>query len=321
MNITLTFLTLSLFMCAGFPCQAGRPSFNPSTEWEASLRERAPDQAPALPMKPRKVLVFSLATGYQHWCIPHTETMLRILGETSGAFRVVASKDIEVFRTENLQDYDAVVMNNTCPDGKDRDAFRDVLINKVDQYGEKYKALPLAEREALAATLYQSLVDYVSRGGGLVLLHGGITSFNHSDEFSAIVGGSFNFHPPQQDVELTAVDPSHPLVTCFEGKPFVHHDEPYLFNRAYSKMNFRPLLEMEMNKLKPNKRVSGLPEIPRYVSWIKRHDQGRVFFCSPSHNAQSFEQPELLHFILGGIQYALGDMKCPDEPVGSQEAK
>ena len=296
---------------------AGKPALPLNTEWEELLRSRAPEQAPASPVKPRKVLVFSLATGYQHWCIPHTEAVVRILGEKSGAFEVVASRDIEQFQAENLAHYDAVVMNNTCPHGKDWDTFRDVLINNVATYGANYKELPLADREALATALYQNLVDYVSGGGGLVLLHGGITSFNHSDEFSAIVGGSFHFHPPQQDVVLKPVDSSHPLLKPFAAKPFTHHDEPYLFNRAYQKMNFYPLLEMDVSELKPNERLNALPEIPRYVSWIKRHQQGRVFFCSPSHNAQSFEQPELLAFILGGIQYALGDLECPDAPIGS----
>ena len=74
---------------------------------------------------------------------------------------------------------------------------------------------------------------------------------------------------------------------------------------------------MDVAKLQPDKRAKDIDEIPRYVSWIKRHEQGRVFFCSPSHNAQSFEQPALLQFILGGIQYTLGDLDCPDSPLPS----
>ncbi len=214
-----------------------------------------------------------------------------------------------------------MVLNNNCPERKDRDTFRDVLINKVDKYGAKYKDRPLAEREALAKQLYRNLVDYIAGGGGLVLLHGGITCFNYSDEFSAIAGGSFAFHPPQQDVTLLPVEPAHPLLKPFGSKPFTHHDEPYLFNRAYPKLKFRPLLEMDMSRIKPDKRLAKLPELPRYVSWIKRHEQGRVFFCSPSHNAQSFDRPELLAFILGGIQYAIGDLDCPDDPIRSTGKK
>ena len=319
MKVTLPLTLPALLLALALPVFAGQPAFEPSSAWEQRLRKRAPQKAPATPAKARKVLAFSLATGYKHWCIPHTEAVVRVIGETSGAFETVATTDIEQFRPEALAQYDAVIMNNTCPHGKDRDTFRDVLINKVDEFGAAYKELPLPEREALATLLYRSLVDYVSGGGGLVLLHGGITSFNHSDEFSGIVGGSFHFHPPQQDVALQPVNPEHPLLKPFDGKPFTHHDEPYLFNRAYPKLNFHPLLEMDLGKLKPNKRVAKLPDLPRYVAWIKRHEKGRVFFCSPSHNAQSFDQPALLAFILGGIQYAVGDLACADEPLSEQK--
>ena len=56
--------------------------------------------------------------------------------------------------------------------------------------------------------------------------------------------------------------------------------------------------------------------IARYISWIKPYGEGRVFYCSPSHNAQSFENPKLLQFMLNGIQYALGDLECDDSVLG-----
>lgn len=296
----------------------GLKSFKVTPEWEQKIHKTAPKDAPAKPKAERKVLVFSLATGYKHWCIPHTSAMVKILGEKSGAYTTVQSNDIEQFLPENISQYDAVVLNNSCPDRKDRNTLLDVLVNKVDQFGAKYKDLPLEERKAFALKLYNSLTTYIAEGGGLIVLHGGITGFNHSDEFSEIVGGSFNFHPKQQKVTLNTVGHAHPLTKPFGGEPFIHVDEPYLFNRAYTKLNFRPLLEMDVAKLHPDKRAKDIAEIPRYVSWIKRHEQGRVFFCSPSHNAQSFEQPALLEFILGGIQYTLGDLDCPDAPLTHQ---
>ena len=41
-----------------------------------------------------------------------------------------------------------------------------------------------------------------------------------------------------------------------------------------------------------------------------RQGNGRVFYCSPSHFPASFDQPALLQFMLGGIQYVLGDLDC-----------
>jgi len=130
-----------------------------------------------------------------------------------------------------------------------------------------------------------------------------------------MLGGSFDFHPAQQEVACRVVEPKHPLVAAFDCKPLVHIDEPYLFNKAYERKNFRPLLEMDTSKLNCGTRTDAVRADVRYVAWIKRYGEGRVFYCSPSHNAQSFEQPELLQFMLDGIQYAAGDLPCDDTPV------
>ena len=100
----------------------------------------------------------------------------------------------------------------------------------------------------------------------------------------------------------------------FGGQPFVHVDEPYFYKNAYHKMDFRPLLVMDKSALvvPEGKR---LPAEACYVAWVKRYGEGRVFYCSPSHNAQSFEDPRLLQFILDGIQYAFGDLACDDTPL------
>jgi type 1 glutamine amidotransferase len=129
-----------------------------------------------------------------------------------------------------------------------------------------------------------------------------------------MLGGSFDFHPRPQEVTCRLVDPNHPLVLPFKGKPLVHRDEPYLFNKAYLDMNFRPLLEMDTSNMEGR----GIKDIKRYVSWIKRYGKGRVFYCSPSHFEESYENPALLSFMLNGIQYAAGDLACDDSPLNHE---
>lgn len=321
MKIQFIPLLLIAFGMVGLPAKSepkkvGKlPAIELTDAWKEKITKIAPDTPAVKPQKERKILIFSLTTGFVHWCIPHTDAVIEILGEKTGAFSSTRSVDIEAFMPESLAQYDAIVLNNNCPDRKERNMFKDVLIHKMDTFGEKYKDLPLEKREALAHTLYESLVQYVANGGGLVLLHGAITNFNNSDEFSALVGGSFDFHPPQQEVTLLPASPGHPLLKPFGEKPFVHHDEPYVMKGAYSKLNFHPLLEIDIKKLPEPKGMKGMTDRPHYVSWIKPYKKGRVFYCSPSHNAQSFERPELLAYILNGTQYALGDLECDDQPL------
>ena len=274
---------------------AGLSSFPVTPEWTAKIAKLAPARASVKPKVSRRVLLFSLSPGYKHWCIPHTAAVVEILVKKSQAFTVLRSDDVQMFAPDRIKNFDAIVLNNTCSRGPLRNLF-------IDALGK--------DQADAAKALEDSLIHYINAGGGLVGLHGSIVFLNASPDFSALLGASFNFHPPQQEVRLLPVEPTHPLLAAFDGKPFVHVDEPYLFTRACDKKDFRPLLRMDKEALAFGKRKA--PEDDYYVSWIRRQGKGRVFYCSPSHNAQSYDNPALLRFIQDGIQYALGDLECDD---------
>ncbi|MHC5057578.1 MAG: ThuA domain-containing protein [Planctomycetota bacterium] len=277
---------------------ASQKPFKVTKEWVARIEKIAPEKPTAEPAKERKALLFSVMTGYKHWVTPHTAEVVKVLGSKSGAFTVVESSDVKMFEPDNIRQFDLIVLNNNCSDRKKRDLFFDVTKD--------------TER---AEGLEKSLLAHIRSGKGLVAIHGGIVMQNNSAEFSEMLGGSFDFHPKQQEVVCNIVDPEHPLVAAFDGKPLVHVDEPYLFKNAYKDKNFRPLLEMDTSKLNCGKKSKSVRSDARYVAWIKRYGRGRVFYCSPSHNAQSFEKPGVLQFMLDGMQYAAGDLACDDRPM------
>jgi type 1 glutamine amidotransferase len=230
---------------------------------------------------------------------------MQMIAQNSGAFEIVLSKDITVFEKDQLSKFDVVLLNNNCSRGERRDLFWDVF-NKDASLNEQQKIKK-------ANQLEKNLIQFVKKGKGLVLLHGGIVMQNNSLEFSDMVGGSFDYHPPQQEVHVKLVDPNHPLVNGFDPEGFIHYDEPYFFKNAYFRYNFRPLLYLELDKIKmkrprPNDKI-------KYISWIKRHGRGRVFYSSPSHNAQSYENPELLQFLYNGLLYAAGFVDCDDSAI------
>lgn len=152
----------------------------------------------------------------------------------------------------------------------------------------------------------------VAGGGGLVAIHGATTTRMNSEKFRDLLGGSFNGHAFPQEVHLVAADPEHPLAASFRD-PMIHVDEAYFYQWPENGVNFRPLLKVEVAKLK--KAAPKIKTEPGYAAWIKPHGKGRVFHVSPSHNAHSFDDPRLIKFYLDGIQYALGDLQCDDAPV------
>lgn len=275
--------------------------------WKAKIQGLAPEKASFPVSKRKKILVFSLHTGFEHWVIPHTEEVVKILGAKSGAFEVTASKDIRMLEAGNLAQFDAVVLNNTCSKPDRRNIFWD----KLYMENPETDTVMLMQR---AADLEKSLLAYVENGGGLLVLHGGITMQNNSRAFSRLVGASFDYHPVQQLIDVKLADPSHPLVQAFPKTGFRHVDEPYFYKNAYETLDFTPLLYFENGKITEQK-ISN-PEGVTYVSWIRPQGKGKVMYCSPSHNAQSFENPDLLRFLLNGMQYVVGDVACDETPIG-----
>ncbi len=277
----------------------------PTAEWSARVEGASPER-PTVSAEKRKLLVFSLFTGYEHEVIPHVNRVVQILGEKSGAFEAEVSVDIEDLDPGNLARYDVLVLNNNCSVGPRRNLFLDEL-----EANPRYAGLSAEERQARSDALEQSLLDFVVGGKGLVVLHGAPTLLNNSEGFTAMVGGAFDYHPPSQEVTVRPVDEDHPLLAAFRGRgPFVHRDEPYCFKGTYEKLDFRPLLAMDVEGLEdPEGRVGALF---RYVAWVRPQGQGRVFYCSPSHFPDSYASATLLRFLLDGIQYAAGDLECDD---------
>lgn len=303
----LIFTALSLLFLNIIVAQSLK-SFEVSDEWLSKMEKLAPSEA-TVKADTKKVLVFSQHTGFYHWTAPLNVEMLKILGTKSGAFEITNSYDIDSFDSDNLKKYDAVVFNNCNPAGPKRDLFWDLLQKNSNLSDDKITAL---------ASEYESnMLDYVAKGGGLMILHGAITVQNNSMEFSKMTGGSFDYHPKQQEMHLIEYDKKHPLVQAFKGKGLTHVDEPYFFKNAYFDYNFRPLLYIEIDKLEGMREE--VDQKVNYVAWIKRHGEGRVFYTSPSHNAQSLDNPELLQFLLDGMQYVVGDLKCDDSPIGKQK--
>ncbi len=307
MQKTIFFLFVFVIMGKTFSQQL--ESFEITDAWLAKIDSLAPAEPSVQNVEKKKILVFSQATGFYHWTIPHNIEMLKILAEKSGAFEIHNGYDIDNFEKKNLKKYEAVILNNSNPTGPDRNLFVDLL--------QQNTTLAPAKITTQATQYEKNLMDYVAEGGGLMIMHGAITVQNNSEAFSKMTGGSFDYHPKQQEMQVKEVDANHPLVQAFKGDGFTHIDEPYFFKNAYFDYNFRPLLYIEVDQLEGLQHP--VDQKVTYVAWIKKYGKGRVFYSMPSHNAQSLENPELLQFFLDGMQYVVGDLKVDDSPMEIKE--
>ena len=98
---------------------------------KAKITEAIPDSSVVTPKQPRRILMFYRCEGYYHKSIPTANFAVQEMGRKTGAFTVDLADDYEVFSTENLKQYDAIVLNSTTgmrfPEASQLNAFLDFI--------------------------------------------------------------------------------------------------------------------------------------------------------------------------------------------------
>ncbi len=258
----------------------------PTAEQIEKMQAAMPEQAPATPLKPRKLLVFTLCKGFRHSSIECGAKALELIAEKTGAYQVVVSDDIAMFGPDQLRQFDAVCFNNNT--------------------GEIFED----------PALKQSLLDFVRSGKGLIGIHAATDCFYNWPEFGEMMGGYFDGHPwyANNTVSVKIDEPDNPINAAFGGKTFDIMDEIYQIKAPYSREKLRVLLSLDTTTTDMNRKGIKRKDGDFAISWISEYGQGRVFYCSLGHREDIFWNPTVLEHYLAGIQYALGDLKADATP-------
>lgn len=269
---------------------------------ETSEREKVeaaiPATAFAAPSKPRKLLIFDLNVGYGgHGSIPTANLAFTLMGQKTGAFSTVISRDPAVFQRESLRQFDAVFLNNNVGN-----LFED-------------------------PTLRQNLVEFVYGGGGLMGVHGTTVAFTRWTEgarddwpeFGIMLGGRGASHKAADEhVFIKLDDPDHPLNQPFGGQGFDYRSEFFRVHEPYSRDRVRVLFSIDTGK-------TDMAQSPAHggpvrddndyaLAWVRQYGRGRVFYCTIAHSPSIFWDPKLLPFYLAAAQFVLGDLPAPAIP-------
>jgi type 1 glutamine amidotransferase len=290
------------------PAQEKGPKPNIPADRIKKIEDALPAKAPAKPARPRKVLVFTLATGYVHGSIPTGAEAFAMMGRKTGAFETVTSSDPAMFEEDKLKDFDAVLLLSTTGEG--------FGLGKGD-----FAKLP-PEKQAYYERLRKNLLDFVGRGKGLMGIHAASDAGYDWPEYGKLIGGYFASHPYGK-ITMKIDDPASPINACFKGQEYTIEDEIYVFRDVpYSRDRLHVLLSIDTAK-------SGIKSGPRKdndyaVSWIQKVGSGRVFYCSLGHRDETYWNPTILAHYLAGLQYALGDLPAdatPSNKLSSAGAK
>ena len=165
-----------------------------------------------------------------------------------------------MFEPETLQQFDAVVFNNSTA----------------------LKFENPKHREALLA--------FVRGGKGIVGVHSATDNFYNWPEAAAMMGALFAGHPwGRCAVKLD--DPQHPLLRAFDGKGFWINEEMYKMREPYSRERLRVLLSMDMDKMSAQDVAQGRPDKDNPIAWIQQVGRRpRVLLLARPRPADLLEQ-------------------------------
>jgi type 1 glutamine amidotransferase/sugar phosphate isomerase/epimerase len=290
---TATVAAAALALPGGLTAAAPTVSEAERIKIEAAL----PAQAPARPLKPRKLLIFDLNVNYGgHGSIPTANEAFTLMGRKTGAFETVVSRDPEVFRPESLRQFDAVFFNNTVGN-----CFTD-------------------------PALRQSLADFVYGGGGLMGVHGTTVGFTQWPgavedwpEFGLMIGARGAAHRANDEHVFIKLDaPEHPVNRVFGGQGFDYRDEFFRVSAPYSRQRLRVLFSIDTAKTDLNQGAAR-GKLERAdndfaLAWVRNYGRGRTFYCTIAHHPAVFREARMLEFYLAAAQFVLGDLPAPTIP-------
>jgi len=269
--------------------------FAPTGDEQALIAEAVSQVKPHEPAASRKLLVF-YRCQYPHASIATGNEAFKKLDAATGAYAATFTDDPADITTDNLSQYDALLLNNTTD--------FDITVGPAGQ---------------------KAILDYVKSGHGLIGIHAAADSCKKWKSGQPLINGIFRCHPwlPKGTWAFQLESPHHRLNAAFGGNGFWHRDEVYVYRPgSHSRAPSRVLVSLDPTKshnreakeLHQKLKLMASEDIPRPVAWIHNFGDGRVFYSNLGHNNTTFWQPTVLQHYLDGIQYALGDIEADATP-------
>jgi type 1 glutamine amidotransferase len=281
---------------------------------------------------PKKLLVVSVTTGFRHSSIETGEKVLAELAQKSGAFTVDYVQQPEP--TPKGPNKPKRESKDTDESFKAReDAYAKAMADYLpvrtawEQRVKAYCAdkLALDKIKGYDGFVFcnttgdlpfpdaQGFIDLVKGGKAFIAMHSGSDTFHKFRPYVDMLGGEFETHKAQVEIQPIVHDAKHPAGAPFPAG-FKVFDEIYII-KSFSKDNVHGILGLDAH---PNDNTPGY--FP--VSWVREFGKGRVFYSSLGHREDVWDptwkagtpdrknSPEIAEtyqaHILAGIKWSLG---------------
>ena len=279
-------------------------------------------------VKPARLLVVTVTTGFRHASIATAEGVLEELGRSSGLFHVdflrmppgrpaapkapKRGKDV----TDEAWAAEQATFQTAQEQFKKDDASWQATLR--EQFAKAFapKSLALFDGVIFASTTGElpiadldAFLAWIKSGKAFIGFHAATDTLKSSDAYCDMVGGYFAGHPWNAGGEHGFVvhDPGHPVVAMFPER-FRWKDEIYQYDPRYKPDNLRVLVSLDM--------AASTPKEPWHVpvAWVREYGKGRVFATNFGHNDATWNEPMFKKHMEQGIAWALGRVTASATP-------
>jgi type 1 glutamine amidotransferase len=250
----------------------------------------------------KKVLFFTKSSGFQHSAITrrgdelgHAERVLQRVGQDHG-FEVTCSKDGRLFDPDKVGEWDAFVFYTTG----------DLTKEGTDK------------QPPISADGLKAFFDRIQSGkAGFVGVHSATDTFGThrkmecDDPYIQMIGGHFNGHGAQQEVELIVTDPAFPGAKALPTR-FKLNDEWY--SQRCQPKDLHVIIAHNTKTMKGNDYER--PDYPQ--TWAKKYGDGRVFYTSMGHREDVWDNPLYQGLLVGALGWATGQVEADITPNATE---
>ena len=281
---------------------------------------------------PKKLLVVTVTTGFRHSSIETAEKVLAELGQRSGAWTVdfvhqpegqpknpgkppvKQPKDTDDTFKAKQEAYSTALADYNAANKVWNDKIKAYMADKMAMDKIKdYDGFVFANTTGdLLFPDRDGFVELIKGGKAFVAMHSGSDTYHPFRGYVDMLGGEFETHKAQVEIQPILHDPAHPATKPIPTG-FRVFDEIYII-KTFEKAKVHGLMGLDAH---PNDKTPGY--FP--VSWCKEFGKGRVFYTSLGHREDVWDPtwkadtkdrkntPEIANIyqehILGGIKWAL----------------
>lgn len=211
--------------------------------------------------------------GYVHDNIAVSVATLKTISKKLNVNTTV-SDNPEIFTSNKMSTFDAVIFSNTNNEAFDTDEQR------------------------------QAFKTFCEQGKGFGAIHSAAGSERQWPWFWNLLGASFLRHPPFQEFKVNVVNTNH-AATRDIGVSFFTTDECYFFKQQNTEV--KVLLEADLSTVAEGENNTEPRPIKAPLSWYNTLYGGHQWYTALGHSKGNYEVPLFQKHLEGGLRFILSN--------------